>query len=114
MRAAPRLAATPSLAVSQLAALATCLVGSAYTFSQSARLMLHAGFMFPVATDDDGRAAVETIMMRSHKLQWMGWRWLYLAAWPAAWLFGGGGASLATSLAMAQFFRREDRAPVAS
>jgi len=76
--------------------------------------MLHAGFMFPVTADDDASVAVENIMIRSHKLQWMGWRWLYLAAWPVSWLLGGGAASLATSVAMVGFFRREDRAPVAS
>ena len=73
----------------QVASVVCCLVASAYTFSQSARLMLHAGFWFPVAAGDpQQRAAVEKIMVRSHRLQWMGWRWLYHVAWPVAWLAG--------------------------
>ena len=99
----------------QVASVVCCLVASAYTFSQSARLMLHAGFWFPVAAGDpQQRAAVEKIMVRSHRLQWMGWRWLYHAAWPVAWLAGGPAASLGASLALTLFFAREDRAPVAS
>jgi hypothetical protein len=99
----------------QVASVVCCLVASAYTFSQSARLMLHAGFWFPVAAGDpQQRAAVEKIMVRSHRLQWMGWRWLYHVAWPVAWLAGGPAASLGASLALTLFFAREDRAPVAS
>ena len=59
-------------------------------------------------------AAVEKIMVRSHRLQWMGWRWLYHVAWPVAWLAGGPAASLGASRALTLFFAREDRAPVAS
>jgi len=93
----------------QAASVVCCLVASAYTFSQSARLMLHAGFWFPVAAGDaQQRAAVETIMVRSHRLQWMGWRCLYHVAWPVAWLAAGPAASLGMSLALTLFFARED------
>ena len=84
----------------QVASVVCCLVASAYTFSQSARLMLHAGFWFPVAAGDpQQRAAVEKIMVRSHRLRTM----IFSTA-----------ASLGASLALTLFFAREDRAPVAS
>ena len=99
----------------QVASVVCCLVASAYTFSQIAPLILHASFCFPVAAvDPQQRAAVEKIMVRSHRLQWMGWRWLYHVAWPVAWLAGGRAGSLGASLALTLFFAREDRAPVAS
>lgn len=39
--------------VAQFGSTAACLLSSAFCFSQSARLMTHAGFMFPIATDSD-------------------------------------------------------------
>ena len=68
--------------------------------------------MFPVAEGDAARKAVCRIMVRSHRLQWAGWRWLYLALWPSAWLFGGPYASLGVALGLGRFFDREDRTPV--
>ena len=96
--------------------------------------MTHAGFMFPVAArcehDDSfednpelcgvgveagrvSKAAVERIMVRSHKLQWSGWRWLYLSFGLGAWVIGGEWAALAASFALTRFFAREDRKPPA-
>ena len=110
------------VALAQIGAAGVCLLSSAYAFSQSARLMTHAGFMFPVAADCGGEACgvddaalardvVERVVVRSHKLQWVGWRALYLSAAVGAWVLGGEGAALAASLALAAFFAREDRCP---
>eukprot|EP00241_Pyramimonas_parkeae_P019613 CAMPEP_0114283616 /NCGR_PEP_ID=MMETSP0059-20121206/4200_1 /TAXON_ID=36894 /ORGANISM="Pyramimonas parkeae, Strain CCMP726" /LENGTH=303 /DNA_ID=CAMNT_0001404363 /DNA_START=270 /DNA_END=1181 /DNA_ORIENTATION=- len=49
------------LFVVQFGSAAACLLGSAFCFSQSARLMTHAGFMFPVAVADDESMADPTI-----------------------------------------------------
>ena len=99
-------------ATAQLVSAAGGLICSAYSFSQSARLMVHAGFMFPVAaTEPEERAAVERIMVRSHLLQWGGWRWLYLSAWTATWVLGGEVAACAASFALTAFLASEDRKP---
>ena len=110
-------------AVAQIGSLGALLLCSAYSFSQSARLMTHAGFMFPVAADCDGgnvcdlddaalsRAIVENVVVRSHRLQWSGWRYLYLSSGVGAWVVGGEYAALAVSLALSAFFAREDRCP---
>lgn len=120
--AAPAAART-RLRLAQIAGAALCLLGSAYSFSQSARLMTHAGFMFPVAADCDGgnvcdlddaalsRAIVENVVVRSHRLQWSGWRYLYLSSGVGAWVVGGEYVALAVSLALSAFFAREDRCP---
>ena len=97
----------------QLASAGGCLLLSAYSFSQSARLMVHAGFMFPVAARGGAvsRAAVEAVMVRSHVLQWGGWRWLYLGAWVATWVLGGEYVACASSFALTFLLMTEDRKP---
>ena len=125
------------IALAQIGGSAFLLLCSAYSFSQSARLMTHAGFMFPVACapaaaggadadadraaggDGDGPraalvltpAAVERVMVKSEHCQWAGLRFLYLAACPVAWVFGGELGFLAACLALRCFLRRIDQPP---
>ena len=57
------------------------------------------------------RAAVEAVMVRSHVLQWGGWRWLYLGAWVATWVLGGEYVACASSFALTFLLMTEDRKP---
>ena len=106
---------------------------SAYSFLQSARLMTHAGFMFPVAQGAVGSkadaaapprpqltggttytlrpAAVVTAMARSETNQWAGLRFLYLSVSGVTWIIGGEVAFLAATFALRRFFASIDRPP---
>jgi hypothetical protein len=83
------------------------MLSSAYEFLQSARLMTHAGFMFPATKGDK----VDLIMRKSENAQWLGLRWLYISLAVICWIVCGEGGLLASSLAMLQFFRKIDRVP---
>jgi hypothetical protein len=93
----------------QFASIVLCMLLSAYEFLQSARLMTHAGFMFPVVKSDK---AVIDIMRKASIAQWLGLRWLYLSAAGIAWRTLGEAPFLAVSLALTVFFRYIDRVPV--
>lgn len=105
----------------QFGSLALLLLCSAYEFLQSARLMTHAGFMFPVATGDSKQcaskqclspAAVEQVMAESENTQWAGLRFLYLAVNAAVWIIGGEWAFLCGCIATTRlFFARIDQPP---
>jgi uncharacterized membrane protein len=81
---------------------------SAYEFLQSARLMTHAGFMFPVTKNS---TKVDSIMRKSQNGQWLGLRWLYLSLGFLSWLVGGGMVFLLSALLLTSFFRQIDRVP---
>jgi hypothetical protein len=91
----------------QFACVALCMLTSAYEFLQGARLMTHAGFMFPVATGTN----VDAIMRKSEISQWLGLRWLYVSLGMIIWTVGGERAFLLSSLALFQFFKTIDRVP---
>jgi len=114
----------------QFSSVAALLLCSAYEFLQSARLMTHAGFMFPVAADDcapsDGagqlaslgprptrltQLAVEKVMYKSEITQWAGLRFLYLAVNASAWILGGEWVFCLACLLMTRFFVALDRPP---
>lgn len=96
-----------NLLVIQFASIALCMLSSAYEFLQAARLMTHAGFMFPVAKGDK----VDRIMRKSQNAQWLGLRMLYVSLACICWVVGGERGFLASSLALLQFFRNIDRVP---
>jgi hypothetical protein len=91
----------------QFTALAVSLLRSAYEFLQSARLMTHAGFMFPVCKDK----AVDDIMRKASVAQWLGLRWLYIGGTVMVWTIGGEVSFFLASLVMLRFFRAIDQAP---
>jgi hypothetical protein len=91
----------------QFTALAVSLLRSAYEFLQSARLMTHAGFMFPVCKDK----AVDDIMRKASVAQWLGLRWLYIGGTVMVWTIGGEVSFFLASLVMVRFFRAIDQAP---
>jgi hypothetical protein len=91
----------------QFTCVALCMLTSAYEFLQSARLMTHAGFMFPVTTGTN----VDAIMRKSEISQWLGLRWLYVSLGMIIWTVGGERAFLLSSLALFQFFKTIDRVP---
>jgi hypothetical protein len=91
----------------QFTCVAVCMLTSAYQFLQGARLMTHAGFMFPVATGTN----VDAIMRKSEISQWLGLRWLYVSLGMIIWTVGGERAFLLSSLALFQFFKSIDRVP---
>lgn len=93
----------------QFASMALCMLLSAYEFLQSARLMTHAGFMFPVVKSD---TTVCDIMRKASISQWLGLRWLYVSAAGITWRVLGEAPFLAVSLALTVFFRCIDRVPV--
>jgi hypothetical protein len=94
----------------QFTCVAVCMLTSAYQFLQGARLMTHAGFMFPVATGTN----VDAIMRKSEIAQWLGLRWLYVSLGMIIWTVGGERAFLLSSLALFQFFKSIDRVPEGS
>lgn len=91
----------------QFTCVALCMLTSAYQFLQGARLMTHAGFMFPVATGTN----VDAIVRKSEISQWLGLRWLYVSLGMITWTVGGERAFLLSSLALFQFFKSIDRVP---
>ena len=96
-----------NMLVIQFASVALSMLSSAYEFLQSARLMTHAGFMFPAAKG----AKVDLIMRKSENAQWLGLRYLYISLAVICWIVCGEGGLLASSLALLQFFRMIDRVP---
>lgn len=94
--------------IAQLTMVAACMLTSAYHFLQSARLMTHAGFMFPV---DPKTTKVDKIMRRTQNAQWFGLRWLYLSAGIISWIVGGPKVFFISSLLLSIFFQKIDRVP---
>lgn len=111
--------------VVQFTSMLALLLASAYSFSQSARLMTHATFMFPVVGKDNDACnvhvsdcsefltseTIEDTMMRSEDRQWLGLRYLYLAFSVVIWILGGEWAFLFTSTALTRFFAKIDGPP---
>eukprot|EP00559_Dactyliosolen_fragilissimus_P004875 CAMPEP_0184867956 /NCGR_PEP_ID=MMETSP0580-20130426/28522_1 /TAXON_ID=1118495 /ORGANISM="Dactyliosolen fragilissimus" /LENGTH=145 /DNA_ID=CAMNT_0027368527 /DNA_START=680 /DNA_END=1117 /DNA_ORIENTATION=- len=116
----------------QLASIASSMLASAYQFLQSARLMTHAGFMFPVVGEKsrgivdsekkDGREeslycgsssplSVISIMRKAQSAQWLGLRWLYISISILCWTICGEIGFLLSSFALVQFFLRIDQVP---
>mmetsp|Transcript_18087 Transcript_18087/g.17448 ORF Transcript_18087/g.17448 Transcript_18087/m.17448 type:complete len:296 (+) Transcript_18087:32-919(+) len=93
--------------IAQFISISMCMLASAYEFLQSARLMTHAGFMFPVSTG----TKVDEIMRKSQFSQWKGMRWLYLSIGMITWTLGGEGVFLFSSVCLVKFFRASDEPP---
>ena len=81
----PPITMAQQVLMAQFGAISLCMLSSAYHFLQSARVMTHAGFMFPVTTG----TKVDRIMMKSQNAQWLGLRWLYISLSMIAWTVGG-------------------------
>ena len=94
--------------VFQLVSISTCMLASAYEFLQSARLMTHAGFMFPVASGNK----VDGIVRKSQNAQWKGLRCLYLSIGAVAWTLGGDRFFFIISLLLVSFLNRVDKPPI--
>jgi len=94
--------------VAQLTMVASCMLTSAYHFLQSARLMTHAGFMFPV---DPKTTKVDQIMRKTQTSQWLGLRWLYLSAGMISWVVGGPKVFFLSSSLLTIFFKQIDKVP---
>lgn len=94
--------------VTQFVVVAASLLSSAYNFLQSARLMTHAGFMFPV---NSGSTEVDRIMRKSENSQWLGLRCLYLSASFLGWIVGGPRIFFLASVLLTYFFQSTDQAP---
>jgi len=92
----------------QLVMVASCMLTSAFNFLQSARLMTHAGFMFPV---DPKTTKVDRIMRKTQDAQWFGLRWLYLSAGMISWVVGGPKIFLISSSLLTIFFHKIDKVP---
>ena len=93
----------------QFTSIALCMLMSAYEFLQSARLMTHAGFMFPV---NPKTTKVDAIMRKSQTSQWLGLRYLYVSLSFICWTIGGEYGFLLSSLGLVRFFQRMDRVPM--
>ena len=104
--------------------ISSCLLLSAFNFSQSARQMTHCGFMFPVANGAGGGSdfvtsdEVEKVMVTSENSQWAGLRFFYLAICSVVWLLASGIAEpagewgfLAACVGMRVFLGKIDRPP---
>ena len=98
-----------SVLFAQFALTAGLMLSSAYQFLQSARLMTHAGFMFPV--ERKGKTKVDRVMRKSQHAQWLGLRFLYSSFVPSSWIVGGPFVFLVTSVLMGLFFRKIDKVP---
>ena len=96
------------LLVTQFVMIAGCMLTSAYHFLQSARLMTHAGFMFPVMPQ---KTKVDRIMRKSQNAQWLGLRWLYLSAAMIAWVVGGPLVFGIFAVFLSVFFSKIDQVP---
>mmetsp|Transcript_18460 Transcript_18460/g.42260 ORF Transcript_18460/g.42260 Transcript_18460/m.42260 type:complete len:317 (-) Transcript_18460:99-1049(-) len=95
--------------VLQFISIATCMVTSAYSFLQSARLMTHAGFMFPV--EKRGSTKVDRVMRKSQNAQWTGLRLLYISMGLISWVIGGSKVFLVSSVLLCLFFEKIDKVP---
>lgn len=104
----PSLAMNRKYLVTQFVMVAACMLTSAYHFLQSARLMTHAGFMFPVQPE---KTKVDRIMRKSQNAQWLGLRWLYLSAAMIAWVVGGPLVFWVASVMLSVFFFQIDKVP---
>jgi len=93
----------------QFISIALCMLMSAYEFLQSARLMTHAGFMFPV---NPQKTKVDAIMRKSQSSQWLGLRYLYVSISLICWTIGGEYGFLLSSLGLVRFFQQIDRVPM--
>ena len=96
--------------VLQFLSIALCMLTSAYHFLQSARLMTHAGFMFPALPQDS--TLVDAMIRKSEIKQWLGLRYLYLSLSAIVWAMGGETMFLVSSVALVLFFRNIDLVPV--
>lgn len=94
----------------QFTSVAVSMLTSAYCFLQSARLMTHAGFMFPV---NPSSTQVDRIMRKSENAQWLGLRCLYISGSLLSWIVGGSRTFFIASLLLTAFFRSIDQAPKA-
>ena len=94
--------------VTQLVMVGVCMLTSAYHFLQSARLMTHAGFMFPVEKET---TKVDKIMRKTQNAQYLGLRWLYLSFGMISWVIGGPFTFLGVSSLLTIFFQKIDRVP---
>ena len=97
-----------NLLVAQSALIACSMISSAYYFLQSARLMTHAGFMFPV---EPKNTKVDRIMRKSENAQWLGLRCVYLSGGLLSWIVGGPRVFLVSSVMLYLFFRSVDQVP---
>ncbi|GMI45914.1 hypothetical protein TrCOL_g710 [Triparma columacea] len=100
--------------VAQFVAVSGCLLLSAHNFLQGARLMTHAGFMFPVTAAPGGLVkgeAVDKVIEGSQNAQWLGLRWLYLAIAATVWIVGGEGAYCIAAVGFWRFFKELDKPP---
>lgn len=95
--------------VTQVTVVAACMLASAYHFLQSARLMTHAGFMFPV--EGKGSTKVDRIMRKSQNAQWLGLRLLYVSLGVTSWIVGGPRVFLVCSILLSLFFSSIDQVP---
>ena len=98
-----------SVLFAQFALTAGLMMSSAYQFLQSARLMTHAGFMFPV--ERKGKTKVDRVMRKSQHAQWLGLRFLYLSFVPGSWIVGGPFVFLVASVLLSLAFRIIDQVP---
>lgn len=94
--------------IAQFSMFTLTMLSSAYYFLQSARLMTHAGFMFPVFPQ---KTKVDRIMRKTEHSQWLGLRCLYLSVAFLSWVAGGPNVFLFASALLVAFFRRIDRVP---
>jgi uncharacterized membrane protein len=94
--------------IAQFGMVAACMLTSAYQFLQSARLMTHAGFMFPV---EPTTTKVDRMMRKSEHAQWLGLRCLYLSAGLMSWVVGGPKVFFVTSVLLTMFCRKIDMVP---
>jgi hypothetical protein len=94
--------------IAQFVSVAASMLTSAYCFLQSARLMTHAGFMFPVHPSS---TQVDRIMRKSENSQWLGLRCLYISAAFLSWIVGGPRMFFIASFLLTGFFRSIDQAP---
>lgn len=91
----------------QFVSISSCMLSSAYQFLQSARLMTHAGFMFPITKG----TKVDRLVRKSQTCQWTGLRWLYLSLSAIMWTVGGDFLFLLSSIGLVIFFSRIDQPP---
>lgn len=92
----------------QLASISMTMLFSSYQFLQGVRLMTHAGFMFPVNSQN---TKVDAVMRKTENCQWLGMRSMYISAAPIAWAVGGSRAFFGVSILLFLFFRRIDEKP---
>ncbi|CAB9500286.1 expressed unknown protein [Seminavis robusta] len=108
IRSIPTHTVSRRISVAQFTLVAASMLASGYQFLQSARLMTHAGFMFPVSANT---TRVDRIMRKSQNSQWAGLRCLYLSAGFLAWIVGGPNVFFMAAGFLTAFFRKIDRVP---